>query len=145
MAPAGAPPPASPGLPVFARRKRTPFKGPMMMMIGGQHHGSSPGGRSREGSLGQAGGSRSGSVQGRRSGEVIAEEDEEELMEEEEEEEVEEVDAFSPVEAGDFVEIQEEGVGTVANGEVLMEEGEGEGEEDTIQGAVDKAAQKVGE
>lgn len=63
--------PGSPGLPVFARRKRSVFKGP-----GGV--GGSPSGF-------RSGGSRSGSVQGRRSGEMIheiAEEDEEEDEEE---------------------------------------------------------------
>ncbi|KAI9665078.1 MAG: hypothetical protein M1821_006526 [Bathelium mastoideum] len=142
----GMPPPASPGL-VFARRKRTPFKGPMMIGT----HGTSPSGRGREG-MGQ-GGSRSGSVQGRRSGEVIAEEDEEEEGEEMEdgdedgegmmeEEEVEEVEAFSPVEAGDFVEIEEDEAGEGANGRVIGEEEEGV-EGDDLQAAVDMAAQKA--
>ena len=78
----GAGPP-SPGL-VFAKRKRTPFRGPML----------GPGASSRRRSSGSAGsggagGSRSNSVQGRASGEVI---------EEEEEDDIEEVEAFSPVE-----------------------------------------------
>lgn len=68
--------PSSPGL-MFARRKRTPFKGPML----------GPGTASRRQSTASSGaGSVSG--QGRRSGEVIAEEDEEDI---------EEVDAFSPI------------------------------------------------
>ncbi|KAI9695127.1 MAG: hypothetical protein M1820_008895 [Bogoriella megaspora] len=113
----GMAPPASPGL-VFAKRKRTPFKGPML----GVHH--SPGARGREGS--QGGGSRSGSVQGRRSGEVMIVEEEED----EDEEEIEEVDAFSPVEGGAFVEIvgQEEGV---------------EREAESLREAVEKAANKA--
>jgi serine/threonine protein kinase len=68
--------PGSPSLPVFARRKRSVFKGPM---------GGSPAGFGRV-ALGSN--SRSGSVQGRRSGEMITgiteEEEEEEELEEEE-------------------------------------------------------------
>ncbi|KAI9720918.1 MAG: hypothetical protein M1828_005488 [Chrysothrix sp. TS-e1954] len=73
--------PPSPGL-VFAKRKRTPFKGPML------GPGSGPTKR-RDSSN-----SRSGSVHGRRSGEIIQEEDEEE-------DDVEEVDVFTPDEAVD--------------------------------------------
>lgn len=83
--------PSSPGLhPVFARRKRSVFKGPTN--LGG---GASP----RTRSTGSAEGSRSASLQGRRSGEVIQEEDEDE-------DEVEEVEVFSPVNegVGEFVE-----------------------------------------
>ncbi|KAK4500365.1 hypothetical protein PRZ48_008554 [Zasmidium cellare] len=74
------PPPSSPGLPVFARRKRSVFKGPMS----GSPHGRASG----------ANGSRSASVQGRPSGEMmpgVEEEDEEEEMEE-----YEDVDHFGP-------------------------------------------------
>ncbi|KAF2435126.1 kinase-like protein [Tothia fuscella] len=77
-------PPPSPGLAVFAKRKRSVFKGPMLN-IGG-HHGGSPSTSRVRGE-----GSRSGSVQGRRSGEVIVEEEEDE-----DEEDIEEVDDFSP-------------------------------------------------
>ncbi|KAI5358352.1 Putative serine/threonine-protein kinase, active [Septoria linicola] len=73
------PAPSSPGLPKFARRKRSIFKGPM------HHTGGSPSGFSRT----PTGGSRSASVQGRPSGEMmpgLTEEDEEEEMEEYEEE-----------------------------------------------------------
>ena len=80
----GSAPPPSPGL-IFAKRKRSPFKGPMLS-VGG--HGS--GQRSRS-----DGPSRSGSVQGRKSGEIIEEEDEDE---------VEEVDAFPPAGPDEFVE-----------------------------------------
>ncbi|KAF2842843.1 kinase-like protein [Patellaria atrata CBS 101060] len=59
----GVPPP-SPGL-VFAKRKRSPFKGPMLGVAAERGRERGPG-------------SRSGSVQGRRSGEVIEEEDEDE-------------------------------------------------------------------
>jgi len=64
--------PGSPGLPVFARRKRSVFKGPM------QTSSCSPSGFGR---TPMATGSRSASVQGRRSGEIvggIAEEEEDE-------------------------------------------------------------------
>tara|TARA_R110002003_G_scaffold13_12_gene941 strand:- start:346 stop:693 length:348 start_codon:yes stop_codon:yes gene_type:complete len=86
----GAAPPPSPGFPsglVFAKRKRSPFKGPMLNV----NTQGSPGGWRR----GSDSGSRSHSVQGRRSGE-----------EEEDEEEVEEVDDFgSPgLKEGEFVE-----------------------------------------
>lgn len=69
------PPPSSPGLPVFARRKRSIFKGPMS---------GSPNAHSRA-----PGGSRSTSQQGRPSNELmpgVTEEDEEELEEEYEDE-----------------------------------------------------------
>ncbi len=68
----------SPGL-VFAKRKKTPFKGPMLNLSTGFATPS----RAREGSL-----SRSTSAAGRRSGEIIEEEDEDEI---------EEVDGFSPI------------------------------------------------
>ncbi|EMC91367.1 hypothetical protein BAUCODRAFT_325726 [Baudoinia panamericana UAMH 10762] len=79
--------PGSPSLPVFARRKRSVFKGPGL--------GGSPSGYGRSGS---GAGSRSGSVQGRRSGDLgiagITEEDEEEaqLEGEDQYEDVEEMD-----------------------------------------------------
>ena len=65
------PAPSSPGLPKFARRKRSVFKGPM------HNVGGSPSGFSRT----PTGGSRSASVQGRPSGEMmpgLTEEDEDE-------------------------------------------------------------------
>lgn len=68
--------PGSPGVPVFARKKRSVFKGPM------QTSGSSPSGFGR---TPMATGSRGTSVQGRRSGEIvggIAEEEEDEEAEE---------------------------------------------------------------
>jgi hypothetical protein len=63
---------------IFAKRKKTPFKGPMLSV-------STTGGGSsrRDSSL-----PRSSSAAGRRSGEIIEEEDEDEI---------EEVDAFSPI------------------------------------------------
>ncbi|QIW99986.1 hypothetical protein AMS68_005504 [Peltaster fructicola] len=83
--------PASPGLPIFARRKRSVFKGP----IG---HTSSPSGFGRV-SLP----SRSGSMSGRRSGEImpgVTEEDEnDEAFEDEDDDDDgkwEEVDQFGP-------------------------------------------------
>jgi serine/threonine protein kinase len=69
--------PSSPGLPVFARRKRSVFKGPMA-------NSSSPSGLGRV-AMGPTK-SRSGSIQGRRSGEVIGGIQEEEEEEEEDEE-----------------------------------------------------------
>ncbi|KIW01455.1 uncharacterized protein PV09_07212 [Verruconis gallopava] len=84
-------PPPSPGLPIFAKRKRSVFKGPMLTL------GHSTGRRET--------GSRSGSVQGRTSGEIIEEEDENEGAVEEE---VEEVEEFSPVKFGEVV-LEEEG------------------------------------
>ncbi|OCK73394.1 Pkinase-domain-containing protein [Lepidopterella palustris CBS 459.81] len=83
----GGLPPPSPGL-IFAKRKRSPFKGPMLNV---NSHGSPSTSRQRS-----ENNSRSASVQGRRSGEIIEEEDEDE---------VEEVDEFSPVmRPGEFVE-----------------------------------------
>jgi hypothetical protein len=111
--------PASPGMhPVFAKKKRSVFKGPSL--------GNTPGARGRNNSSGEN--SRGTSAQGRRSNEItIAEEDEDEegedtlpeepkdffgkvtlhdqgmrLVEEDEEEdlEVEEVESFSPIEEG---------------------------------------------
>ncbi|KAF2831934.1 kinase-like protein [Ophiobolus disseminans] len=100
----GAVPPPSPGFPsglVFAKRKRSPFKGPMLAV----NTQSSPAGSAWR-RTGDAG-SRSHSVQGRRSGEIMGI-----TEEEEEEEEVEEVDDFSSpsLKPGEFVE-EEKGVG----------------------------------
>lgn len=97
----GAMPPPSPGLSVFARRKRNVFKGPMLSLpLGGA--ANSVGSRSDRGS-------RSGSVQGRPSGEIIEEEDEDEVGGLSnvpcEEEYVEEVEEFSPIKAGETVEV----------------------------------------
>jgi serine/threonine protein kinase len=75
-------PPPSPGLPIFAKRKRSVFKGPMLTL-------GHAGGRRESGS-------RSNSVQGRRSGEIIEEEDEEE-------DDIEEVEEFSPIKFGEVV------------------------------------------
>ena len=84
----------SPGL-VFAKRKKTPFRGPTLhinpSLVG-------PGSRSRDASAG----SRSASQPRRRSGHVIEEEDEDE---------VEEVDVFSPVAPGEVVNVEEKGAG----------------------------------
>jgi len=76
---------ASPSGMVFAKRRKTPFKGPMLSL--GTSSSSSSIGRPRDSSVGA---SRSASAAGRASGEIIEEEDEDE---------VEEVDAFSPVAA----------------------------------------------
>lgn len=76
------PAPSSPGLPKFARRKRSVFKGPM---AGSQSAFARTGG----------GGSRSASVQGRPSGDMmpgLEEEDEEEM----DDIEYEEIDQFGP-------------------------------------------------
>lgn len=85
----GTAPPPSPGL-VFAKRKRSPFKGPMLNL---NTHSSPSAGRIRS-----EGNSRSGSIQGRRSGEIMG-------IEEEDEDEIEEVEEFSPItRPGEFVE-----------------------------------------
>lgn len=90
----GTAPPPSPGL-VFAKRKRSPFKGPMLAV----NTSGSPAWR-RGSDAGAT--SRSHSVQGRRSGEIMGITEEEE---EEEDEDVEEVDDFSPsLKPGEFVE-----------------------------------------
>jgi hypothetical protein len=99
-------PPPSPGLSVFARRKRSVFKGPggLALSLPGLGAVAPSGVRGERGS-------RSGSVQGRRSGEVIEEEDEELCELEEvlgEEDEVEEVEEFSPVKADEVVEMMME-------------------------------------
>ncbi len=85
--------PSSPGL-VFAKRKKTPFRGPMLnintsSLSGGNGSSSSggAGGARRDSSVGA---SRSASVAGRQSGEIIQEEDEDEI---------EEVEVFSPMPA----------------------------------------------
>ena len=95
--------PTSPGL-VFSKRKKTPFRGPLLNLspAGGSGSGHGPGGGSGRGTRnlsgsGPSGGarrdssvggaSRSGSVAGRQSGEIIEEEDEDEI---------EEVDVFRP-------------------------------------------------
>lgn len=68
---------------VFAKRKKTPFRGPTLTL--GTSNSGSPSLRPRDSSVG---GSRSASAAGRASGEIIEEEDEDEI---------EEVDVFSPV------------------------------------------------
>ncbi|KAI4152548.1 MAG: hypothetical protein LQ341_000687, partial [Variospora aurantia] len=101
------PPSSSTGL-VFAKRKKTPFRGPMLSLNSSAGGFASPGGSGsgspaphhrvggRDGNGNGGGGSggarsRSASQVGRTSGEIIEEEDEDE---------VEEVEAFSPVGAG---------------------------------------------
>jgi hypothetical protein len=91
----GTAPPASPGI-MFAKRKRSPFKGPGIATQSPAGAGNNPW-RSRSG--GEGGSSRGASVQGRRSGDGIMG-----ITEEEEEEEIEEVDDFSPgLKPGEFV------------------------------------------
>lgn len=91
----GVAPPASPGL-VFAKRKRSPFKGPMLNL---NTHGSPSAVRSRS-----EANSRSTSVQGRRSGDFMG-------IEEEDEDEIEEVEEFSPItRPGEFAEEVKEAV-----------------------------------
>lgn len=91
------PPPSSTGL-VFAKRKKTPFRGPTLSLNssgfsspGGSGSGSSAPLHRTPGRDSGGNGSRSASQAGRTSGEIIEEEDEDE---------VEEVEAFSPVGAG---------------------------------------------
>lgn len=98
---------ASPGL-VFAKRKKTPFRGPMLSI---HTTSSSPSGRGRD----SGAGSRSTSVAGRRSGEII---------EEENEDEIEEVEAFSPLPSADLEEyiiegnnLEKKGWGDSSNGQ----------------------------
>ncbi|KAL8827305.1 MAG: hypothetical protein Q9191_003260 [Dirinaria sp. TL-2023a] len=93
---------------VFAKRRKTPFRGPALTLgtsISGYSPGSSragsaaggggaPPSRSRDQSVGSH---RSASAAGRRSGEIIEEEDEED--------EIEEVDTFSPVLASEAEEV----------------------------------------
>ncbi|MCJ1464342.1 hypothetical protein MMC07_002955 [Pseudocyphellaria aurata] len=105
-----APASTSPGGLVFAKRKKTPFRGPMLNLglntsssNGGTGTGTG-GGRHRDSSVGT---NRSVSVKGRRSGEIIEEEDEDE---------VEEVDAFSPVPAEAEETIWESEEGTKGKG-----------------------------
>jgi hypothetical protein len=117
---------------VFAKRKRTPFKGPMLSLA---VDGSSVRSRSREGSTGSGGGRRSASLtRGRGAGIVIAEEDEEDEMAEDE---IEEVDAFSPIDrdGGETAEMVEGGdVDVIQEGDE-EEEGRGEGEaKDEVKG-----------
>ncbi|KAL8693325.1 MAG: hypothetical protein Q9224_003775 [Gallowayella concinna] len=85
---------------VFAKRKKTPFRGPMLSLNAGGGNFTTPNAASGSGSpaphragreSGVGSGSRSASQVGRTSGEIIEEEDEDE---------VEEVDVFSPVGAG---------------------------------------------
>lgn len=87
--------PASPGLPVFARRKRSVFKGPMA--------NSSPNGSSR---VPMGANPRSNSIPGRRSAEIIGG-----IEEEEEEEELAEADEIDEEAAGGI----EEHEGILAN------------------------------
>ncbi|KAI4717126.1 kinase-like protein [Aureobasidium sp. EXF-10727] len=145
--------PASPGMhPVFAKKKRSVFKGPSL--------GNTPGARGRGTGNNSSDNSRGTSAQGRRSNEItIAEEDEEEeeqqqqepkdffgskvtlhdqgmrLVEEDEEEdlEVEEVESFSPIEEGDTTAfIIEEEEGEDPDGDVTVIPNLGEDEVETV-------------
>jgi hypothetical protein len=108
----GAVPPPSPGFPsglVFAKRKKSPFKGPMLntnMGAQGAAAAAAAGGGGAAWRRAGESASRGHSVQGRRSGEIMGITEEEE----EEDEEVEEVDDFnSPsLKPGEFVEEEEE-------------------------------------
>ncbi|KAL8843568.1 MAG: hypothetical protein Q9170_000072 [Blastenia crenularia] len=107
------PPPATNGL-VFAKRKKTPFRGPMLSLNATGYatpsgSGSGSPAPHRAGRDNGGAGSRSASQVGRTSGEIIQEEDEDE---------VEEVEAFSPVGAGAEETVWEEG-------DVEMEKGRG--------------------
>jgi hypothetical protein len=105
----GAVPPPSPGFPsglVFAKRKKSPFKGPMLNTnMGAQGAAAAGAGGAAWRRAGESA-SRGHSVQGRRSGEIMGITEEEE----EEDEDVEEVDDFnSPsLKPGEFVEEEEE-------------------------------------
>jgi hypothetical protein len=80
---------------MFAKRKRSPFKGPMLSLSIGS-------GKSRADPL-----SRSSSAQRKRSGEEAAIQEEDE--DEEDFEDIEVVDEFSPVKPGDeIVEVSDE-------------------------------------
>ncbi|KAI9872240.1 MAG: hypothetical protein M1830_001876 [Pleopsidium flavum] len=112
---------ASPTGLVFAKRKKSPFKGPMLNVSSittttpGSSSASGANHRGRDSSVG---GSRSASAAGRRSGEIIEEEDEDEI---------EEVEAFSPIVAGE----------RSALGETVIEETIFEGSEMGRTGFVD--------
>ncbi|KAL8922946.1 MAG: hypothetical protein Q9208_004908 [Pyrenodesmia sp. 3 TL-2023] len=100
------PPSSSTGL-VFAKRKKTPFRGPMLSLnssgfsVPGGSGSGSPAPHHRVAGRDSVGnGSRSASQVGRTSGEIIEEEDEDE---------VEEVEAFSPVGTGAEETVWEEG------------------------------------
>lgn len=99
---------------VFAKRKKTPFRGPMLSLNASGNFAAPSGSGSgspaphRAGRVDNGGGgSRSASQVGRTSGEIIEEEDEDE---------VEEVDAFSPIGAGAEETVWEEGGGDVGGG-----------------------------
>ncbi|KAL8953640.1 MAG: hypothetical protein Q9222_000477, partial [Ikaeria aurantiellina] len=93
---------------IFARRKKTPFRGPMLSLnasgFGNTPSSSGSGSPAPTRAGGMAGrgdsGSRSASQAGRTSGEIIEEEDEDEI---------EEVETFSPVGAGAEETVWEEG------------------------------------
>ncbi|KAL5428445.1 hypothetical protein PMIN06_011699 [Paraphaeosphaeria minitans] len=123
----GQAPPSSPGL-VFAKRKKSTFKGPMLTLgqHAGHHHGSPAVQRRAEAA------SRSASMQGRRSGEIMGITEEEE--EEEEGMEVEEVDEFSPVLGGCEEVIEESDAEAEAEAEAEIETGAGAESPPTGQG-----------
>ncbi|KAF1971170.1 kinase-like protein [Bimuria novae-zelandiae CBS 107.79] len=110
----GVQPPPSPGL-IFAKRKRSPFKGPMLNLS----TASPVAGRQR--SLNDGNGSRSTSIQGRRSAEIMG------ITEEEEEEEVEEVDEFSPVIGSCEEVVEETGAGAESPTRKINDEAKGLG------------------
>ncbi|KAK3376849.1 hypothetical protein B0T24DRAFT_700834 [Lasiosphaeria ovina] len=100
---------------LFAKRKRSIFKGPMLSLGGsGRETG-------RSSSTGSAGHSRSASATGlgRRSGEITIQEVDEDAEEEEDDDDVEEVDAFSPIVKGPGEVIEEK----------IYEDGEDQGQD----------------
>ncbi|CAJ2500831.1 Uu.00g036840.m01.CDS01 [Anthostomella pinea] len=100
--PPGSPNPFGPGSPsvLFAKRKRSIFKGPTLSI------GNSSGGRSGTTSSSHSR-SASASGLGRRSGEITIQEEDEEAAEFKGEEDVEEVDQFSPIIRGPGEKIEE--------------------------------------
>ena len=99
-APLGSPNPFASGV-LFAKRKKSIFKGPSLNFGGG-----AAGSASRSATSGGHSRSASGSALGRRSGEITIQEEDEDRVPEEEE--IEEVDGFTPIVTGPGEKIEEQ-------------------------------------
>ncbi|KAM0280559.1 hypothetical protein ACHAQH_004004 [Verticillium albo-atrum] len=120
----GSPNPFGAGGILFAKRKRSLFKGPMLSLSGG---GSS----SRSTGSGSHSRSASASGLGRRSGEITIQEEEED--DEMAEDYIEEVENFTPVVTGPGERVEEQ----------IIEEGESTDNETTPRGVASRASQHV--
>ncbi|KAG7115472.1 hypothetical protein HYQ44_007657 [Verticillium longisporum] len=121
----GSPNPFGAGGVLFAKRKRSLFKGPMLSLNGGGSSARSTGSGSHSRSA-------SASGLGRRSGEITIQEEEED--DETGDDYIEEVENFTPVVSGPGERVEEQ----------IIEEGESTDNETTPRGVASRASQHTG-